>query len=593
MKKGFSGVSAILLIAAIALAAVAFGFGFWISSQEDTSDVVFDDMVEDEVGEIEDVEEVEDIEEVEPTVLENEGAINVDWYAEISEIEPLAIFTEHLNLLESTEEPNSAFALGEVVGGDYGGAELTMQIVYYWGMGTYYEEYYVLVPADELEKPILIDQYLTRSTGIFSFTSTSTSFLEEKTGYTRNWDDEQLQHYYDFVSGIDFEMELYIPELEYAETGTDIDGVVYEFMGPGTLTFFTSEKDLSPFEISSYMSGDNLYAVSGDEGELGNMTNLFFRVGDDGRVLVYDVQIPFWDYEVSGYQIDLEVVGDVNFSGTYTKALGGGCGYSSVTNVADENEIGELQYVGSVDGHALYEPQNHSLEYYSDDYSTWLNMHEDSDLDTFLAIHPFLYYQDTLGRWIEFTNNEVVPAAECGKPVIYLYPEVETQIDVTLDPVGGFTYTEPIYDDGWSVVASTDGSLLNLKDGETYPYLFWEGRGGIYTEPEFYWVVEKDQVERFLIKTLGKLGLNRQETFDFMEFWYPRMQEADFYKIGFHGTEVMDIIAPMELSVEPDSILRILMDFTELDQPIEPNPPKIEKFNRKGFAVVEWGGVIQ
>jgi hypothetical protein len=174
-----------------------------------------------------------------------------------------------------------------------------------------------------------------------------------------------------------------------------------------------------------------------------------------------------------------------------------------------------------------------------------------------------------------------------------LYPEEKMQIDVELEPVGGFTYTEPVYDNGWSVIASPDGTLTNLKDGLTYPYLFWEGRGGYYQEPENYWVVEASEVESFLIGTLREYGLNDKETADFIEFWLPRMQDASYYKIGFHGTEVMNAIAPMSLSVHPDSVLRILMDFAELDAPIASNPPVIVPFEREGFTVVEWGGVIE
>ncbi|MBT3230808.1 hypothetical protein HN358_03435 [Candidatus Uhrbacteria bacterium] len=596
MKKGFTGIWILFLAAAIALAIVAFGFGYWLSNESDSDVEYVDDMVEVDISDEVDDEEVEiEIEVTEPTILENSDAINVSWYSEISEIEPLAIFTEHLNLIEATDDdPNRAFSLGEVVGGDYDGAELTMQIVYYWGMGTYYEQYYVLVPADEAQKPVLIDEYLMGETSFLSFTSYFRSFLELMTDRNEYWDDEQRMHYYEFVSGIEFDMESYIPELEYGEVGTDSYGNTYEFLGPGALSFFPEEKDIALFEVYSYIDGGSLYAVDGDEGTFGNMANLFFAVEDDGRVLAYDAQIPFWDYETSGYSMDLEVVGDETFSGTYSKAHGGGCGYTNATNTVDESEIGELEYIGSVSGgHELYESANYSLELYGDDYDTWSYWHEGSRFEDFLALHPFLYYQDQLGRWIQLSNVEVLPQAECGKPVIYLYPESEMEIDVFIEPEGGFTYTEPVYDGGWSVLAQPDGTLTNLKDGKTYPYLFWEGRGGLYSPPENYWVVEQDQVERFLIKTLGKYGLNRQETFDFMEFWYPRMQDAPYYQIGFHGTEVMDAIAPMELSVQPDTIFRILMDFIELEEPAVSNPTSIRGFDRNGFTVVEWGGVIQ
>ena len=40
------------------------------------------------------------------------------------------------------------------------------------------------------------------------------------------------------------------------------------------------------------------------------------------------------------------------------------------------------------------------------------------------------------------------------KPVIYLYPEQETDVRVTLDLAGELTCTYPAYGDGWSVRAA-------------------------------------------------------------------------------------------------------------------------------------------
>ena len=44
-----------------------------------------------------------------------------------------------------------------------------------------------------------------------------------------------------------------------------------------------------------------------------------------------------------------------------------------------------------------------------------------------------------------------------AKPVIYLYPEVETQVTVKMDYSGKLTCTYPAYNDGWQVTAAPDG----------------------------------------------------------------------------------------------------------------------------------------
>ena len=61
-----------------------------------------------------------------------------------------------------------------------------------------------------------------------------------------------------------------------------------------------------------------------------------------------------------------------------------------------------------------------------------------------------------------------------AKPVIYLYPEQETTVSVSLDYTGTLTATYPAYEDGWRVTAEPDGTLYD-ENGDEYSYLFWEG----------------------------------------------------------------------------------------------------------------------
>ena len=67
---------------------------------------------------------------------------------------------------------------------------------------------------------------------------------------------------------------------------------------------------------------------------------------------------------------------------------------------------------------------------------------------------------------------------DCGtllaKPVLYLYPETETQVAVSLDCAGGLTCAYPACEDGWTVTAAPDGTLTD-EAGQTYNYLYWEG----------------------------------------------------------------------------------------------------------------------
>ena len=323
--------------------------------------------------------------------------------------------------------------------------------------------------------------------------------------------------------------------------------------------------------------------------------NAFLVQSPAGNVYWYDVAIPFWTQEDRRSGVPAVVIDGSTNAAIYLKGKVGGCGFSDISDVVtDVPALVPVGYAVSDASVVIYEPADYTLAAFDDEYASWSAMNAGGTREAFADIHPLFYYQDALGRWIQFTKVDVVPPGECGKPVIYLYPTTTTNIDVSLAPQGGFTKTEPAYGNGWHVTAQPDGTLTNLADGLTYPYLFWEGRGGMYSAPQKYWVVAKADVPSFLTSTLAKLGLNAKESADFTEFWLPRMTAAPYYKIGFHGTNVMNAIAPMTLSQKADTLLRVLMDYSELAAPIAANPPTLGATPvRHGFTVIEWCGVIR
>ena len=212
----------------------------------------------------------------------------------------------------------------------------------------------------------------------------------------------------------------------------------------------------------------------------------------------------------------------------------------------------------------------------------------------FIDARPFLFMIDPYGRLVRFYNDDVFePTGGCGKPVIYLYPQKAETVSVHIAPQGGFTKTDPAYGTGWNVFAKPDGELKNIADGKSYPYLFWEGWGGLYQTPDKGFVVAQNDVHTFLVSKLAELGLNAKETADFMEFWEPRMAGSPYYFVTFLGNQAMDQIAPLSISPKPDTVIRILMDFTPLATPKPVEPLTIHTPARNGFTVVEWGGVLR
>mgnify|MGYP003332673177 FL=1 len=176
------------------------------------------------------------------------------------------------------------------------------------------------------------------------------------------------------------------------------------------------------------------------------------------------------------------------------------------------------------------------------------------------------------------------------KPVIYLYPEEETEVNVELDFHGDLTCTYPAYNDGWNVIASPDGTLTNLSDGRTYDYLFWEGNASAEYPMDNAVCVKGEDTCAFLEEYLTAAGLNDSEIDDFITYWLPEMQDNPYNLIAFQG-EVYEQVAELHVTPEPDSVLRIFMTFEALDEPVECGEFSMpEPFERNGFTVVEWGG---
>ena len=175
------------------------------------------------------------------------------------------------------------------------------------------------------------------------------------------------------------------------------------------------------------------------------------------------------------------------------------------------------------------------------------------------------------------------------KPVIYLYPEEEMEVEVKLDYSGVFTTTYPAYEDGWNVVAKPDGSLTSTATGREYYCLFWEGVSEVEYDLSKGFVVPGDETEQFLEEALATLGLTEKEANEFIIYWLPQMEGNAYNLISFQD-EVYTDNAKLEITPAPDSVLRVFMAWKALDEPLEIEPQLLERVFQEGFTVVEWGG---
>lgn len=177
------------------------------------------------------------------------------------------------------------------------------------------------------------------------------------------------------------------------------------------------------------------------------------------------------------------------------------------------------------------------------------------------------------------------------KPVIYLYPEEETEVSVKLNLNGVLTCTYPAYENGWTVTASPDGTLTDAR-GRRYDYLYWEGKVDFDTDFTDGWCVKGDELVPFLEKTLPELGLTEKEANEFIVYWLPILQENAYNLISFDAESYCEN-APLTVSPAPDTVIRVFMTCKALEEPVNipapelPTPPE-----RSGFTLVEWGGTI-
>jgi hypothetical protein len=180
------------------------------------------------------------------------------------------------------------------------------------------------------------------------------------------------------------------------------------------------------------------------------------------------------------------------------------------------------------------------------------------------------------------------------KPVIYLYPETTTEVNVLVKPKGDMTFTYPVMDQkGWDVIAQPDGDI-HVGD-QVINYLFWEAEQ-TFEKDEFDLstgsIVSKEETVSFLTKTLTKIGLNSKEQADFITFWGPQLLQNEQNFIHFVFNEEADIFGELDITPAPDHVYRVYLLYSAAPdkQKTELIPQILPTLDRSGFTVIEWGG---
>ena len=177
------------------------------------------------------------------------------------------------------------------------------------------------------------------------------------------------------------------------------------------------------------------------------------------------------------------------------------------------------------------------------------------------------------------------------KPIIYIYPEENgTKVSVTVSNPEKLTCTYPKYGEGWEVLADKDGTLTD-NTGRKYYSLYWEGKDYKNSNFDEGFVVKGEDTASFLEEKLAILGLNEREAEEFIVYWLPILERNNYNLIRFLTED--EINSQMELNIDPkpDTLIRIMMEYKPLMFNKNVKEQVLEKVERTGYTVVEWGGI--
>ena len=129
-----------------------------------------------------------------------------------------------------------------------------------------------------------------------------------------------------------------------------------------------------------------------------------------------------------------------------------------------------------------------------------------------------------------------------------------------------------------------------MKTGRSLYGLYWEGINTVKCPMDEGFVVKDEETIQFLEEKLTTLGLTEREANEFIIYWLPKLEKNKYNFIRFETLEEINENMPLEITPEPDSIIRVMMEYKPLNKAIEVKEQELTTPTREGFTVVEWGG---
>lgn len=176
------------------------------------------------------------------------------------------------------------------------------------------------------------------------------------------------------------------------------------------------------------------------------------------------------------------------------------------------------------------------------------------------------------------------------KPILYLYPTENMNINIKLEKENNIITSYPKYNNGWNVYVENNGNIY--YNTRNYYGLYWDEYNDNNVDFSTGFYVDSDSAIEFLEEKLDIIGLNNREANEFIMYWLPILENNKHNLIYFELTDERESNNKLIINPKPDSLLRINMHVKKIDEKINIKEQELESFNRHGFTVVEWGGTI-
>ena len=174
--------------------------------------------------------------------------------------------------------------------------------------------------------------------------------------------------------------------------------------------------------------------------------------------------------------------------------------------------------------------------------------------------------------------------------MIYIYPETDMDLKVSLGNKDNLLYTYPKYNNEWNVHVTKDGNIYDYNTKRNYYGLYWEGVDNYKLDITSGFVVKGSDTVKFLEEKLAILGLNDYEINEFIVYWIDKLESNKYNFISFRSMDEIEKSMPLSIDKKPDTLIRVMMEYEPLEKEITVKEQVLEHVEREGYTIVEWGG---